>query len=33
MDTKELKKLLAGIGIAGLITGVPVVSGVAGASG
>ncbi len=34
MDNKELKKLLAGVGIAGLLTGVPLGGGVAfGGSG
>lgn len=34
MDTKELKKLLAGVGIAGLLTGLPLTTGVAlGGSG
>jgi len=34
MDTKELKKILAGVGIAGLLTGMPFASGTAiGAGG
>jgi len=34
MDTKDLKKLLAGVGIAGLLTGLPLTSGTAiGGSG
>ncbi len=34
MEKKELKKLLAGVGIAGLLTGIPLAGGVAiGGSG